>query len=333
MKRAAGLYEHIISYQNIRLAYIKTLRGKRNSYAARLFTCDADDNFEIIHERLTAAKVEWRAYKKFTITDPKLRVISAAPFEDRVIHHALMNMLEPVFERQFIDHSYACRKGRGTHAAVLYSFAQCRKFKYFIKCDVRKYFDSIDHAVLKGQLRRIIKDKTCVTVLDSLIDSYETAPRKGLPIGNLTSQFFANLYLSCMDHFILETVRPGAYVRYMDDFVLWTDNRQDVATYLDALHAFTDERLKLVLKQPVIGETARGLPFLGFLIKQKGIYLTRKSKERVIKNAKIVKHQLYKGVIDEAKAAEKARSIMAAVALARALSLRRTLWSGCRFGG
>jgi retron-type reverse transcriptase len=332
MKRVSGLFDEAVSYQNIRLAYLKTLRGKRNSVGARLFASDVDGNLETARQRLLAGRVDWNPYRQFTITDPKLRVISAAPFEDRVLHHAIMNVLEPVFERQFVCHTYACRKNKGTHAAILYSFAQCKKYSRFAKFDVRKYFDSIDHDILKEQLRHIINDRRLMAILDSVIDSYETAQDKGVPIGNLTSQFFANLYLSGMDHFILERLRPAAYVRYMDDFVIWTDNAEDSRRSVDNVTAFTASHLKLTLKQTIIGTSKQGLPFLGFLIKQGGIYLTRKSKERVTRNIKAVKYLLFRAAIDENKAAEKARSIVAAIALARAHSLLMKLWNGCRFG-
>lgn len=168
-----------------------------------------------------AAEPDWGHYHQFTIYDPKVRVISAAPFCERVMHHAIMNVLEPVFENHLMFHSYACRKGKGIQAAILYAFSCSKAHHWFLKLDIRKFFDSISHQILKNQLRRLFKDTRLLFLLDSLIDSYQTSPATGLPIGNLTSQFFANHYLFAMDHYILEKLRPRAYVRYMDDFVLW----------------------------------------------------------------------------------------------------------------
>jgi hypothetical protein len=259
------------------------------------------------------------------ITDPKLRTISTAPFEQRVMHHAIMNILEPVLERPLICHSYACRKGKGTHAAVLYAFEQCKTEPYFLKLDVRKYFDSIDHAVLKKQLRRLIKDVRVIILLDGIIDSYETMPGRGVPIGNLTSQFFANMYLASLDHYILEKLRPSAYCRYMDDFVVWSKSKKQLQDMFAKINDYARENLNLTLKLPVFGNSVSGLPFLGFLIKEKGIYLMRKSKRRVTGRMSEITALLYQGGITEEKAAERVRSVFAAISLARTNRFRKML--------
>ncbi|GHV19544.1 hypothetical protein FACS189494_01420 [Spirochaetia bacterium] len=188
------------------------------------------------------------------------------------MHHAIMNILEPLFERQMIYHTYACRKNKGAHAAVLYAFKNGKSNNLFLKLDVRKYFDSIDHAVLKQKLNRIIKDVRVLNLLFGIIDSYHNDTGRGLPIGNLTSQFFANLYLSGMDHYINEQQKPAAYVRYMDDFILWAGVKNELKGMYKKIENYTENELNLKLKQPVIGKTEYGLPFLGFMIKKAGIY-------------------------------------------------------------
>ncbi|MDR1308174.1 MAG: RNA-directed DNA polymerase [Treponema sp.] len=198
-------FEDIAAYHNIRLAFLKAIRGKRSSSEVTLFCGNIDRNLRTIRDRLNAGNIKWGSCRSFIITDPKRRIISAAPIEDRIIHHAIMNILEPLFERQMMYH---------THAAVQYAFSKSKGFPWFLKLDVRKYFDSIGHAVVKRLLTRLVKDKNIRCLLFSIIDSYETAPDRGLPIGNLTSQFFANLYLSSLDHYILEQVKPCAYIRY-----------------------------------------------------------------------------------------------------------------------
>jgi hypothetical protein len=257
------------------------------------------------------------------ITDPKLRVISTAPVEQRIMHHAIIDPLIPVFERPMICHSYACRRGKGTRAALGYAFGRCKTSPRFLKLDIRKYFDSIDHETLKTQLHRLIKDRPVMALLEGLIDSYETAPGKGVPIGNLTSQYFANLYLSGLDHFVLEQLRPGGYCRYMDDFVLWAPGHGELKTMLAAIEGYVTESLRLNLKAPVFGSPARGLPFLGFLIKEEGIYLMQKSKRRVRKRMAEIDGALCRGLISEEKAAERARSVFAAISPARANRLRK----------
>jgi retron-type reverse transcriptase len=330
VKRQNLLFEKITAYQNIRLAFLKTLKGKRASPAALLFCRDIDGNLEKIRNRLAAKPVVWGPYTSFIITDPKVRVISSAPFEDRIIHYALMNVLEPLFERQMIYHTYACRREKGQHAAVQYAFKKCKAAPYFLKLDIRKYFDSIDHEALKNQIRRLIKDPDVLELLDGIIDSYHTAPGKGLPIGNLTSQFFANLYLSKLDHYILEHLKPFAYVRYMDDFVLWAGTKPSLRAMLEKIAVFTREKLRLQLKPPVLDASAQGLPFLGFRIKKQGIYLLKKSKTRMAARIGEIAEDVQRGGITGEKAASRLVSVYAAVSLARTRGLRLKLWNGKR---
>ena len=326
MKRQNNLFEDIIDYRNIRLAFLKALRGNRSSSAAINYCKDVDRNLALLREKITSLQCGWGNYRSFIITDPKLRTISTAPFEQRIMHHAIINVLAPILERPMIHHSYACRKGKGTHAAVLYAFNQCKTKPYYLKLDIRKYFDSIDHTVLKNLLRRLIKDKRVIFLLDGIIDSYETYPGKGVPIGNLTSQFFANMYLACMDHYIIETVRPASYCRYMDDFILWADSQKKLAAMLESVTEYINKSLNLTFKPPVMGKAANGLPFLGFLVKSKGIYLLQKSKRRVKDRMKEITALLHHGAIPEEKAAERARSVFAAIALARTNNLKKRLY-------
>jgi hypothetical protein len=251
MKRQNRLFEQIVDYNNIRLAFLKALRGNRGSTSVANYCRNTEENIALARDKLSALQCDWGGYLSFLITDPKLRTISTAPFEQRIMHHAIMNVIEPVFNRPMICHSYACRKGKGTHAAVQYAFGQCKSNRFFLKLDIRKYFDSIDHDALKAMIRRLIKDKRVLFLLDGVIDSYEVAPGRGVPIGNLTSQFFANLYLAGMDHFILEKLRPAAYCRYMDDFVVWGNSSEELKAALVRVKDYIEQNLKLSIKQPV----------------------------------------------------------------------------------
>ena len=332
MKRQGNLFPLLVDYQNLRLSWLKALRGKRKNSAVLLFSRHIDTNLEKIKARLESKNPRWGNYRSFTITNPKERIISAAPFPERVMHHAIMNILEGLFERQLIHHSYACRKGKGTQAAVLHAFHQSKSAGWFLKLDIRKYFDSIDHSVLKQQLTRILKDKNLLNHLFLLIDSYYTLPGKGLPIGNLTSQYFANLYLSGLDHYILEKLKPYGYVRYMDDFVVWSANKVNLVSILQKVQSYCTENLKLAMKPAILEQCTRGLPFLGFLIKPQGIFLLQKSKQRMKKRVHIIENDLIHGRIAEIKAAERAISVNAAVLLARCRSFRVELWHGSGFG-
>jgi len=326
MKRHNRLFEQIVDYNNIRHAFLKALRGNRNGLSAINFCKNIEKNLIIVRDKLNFLNCGWGNYRSFLIKDPKLRIISTAPFEQRIMHHAIMNVIEPVFDRPIICHSYACRKGKGTHAAVQYAFGRCKANPFFLKLDIRKYFDSIDHESLKILIRRFIKDTRVLFLLDGVIDSYETKPGKGVPIGNLTSQFFANLYLAGMDHFILEKLRPSAYCRYMDDFVLWSSSQEELKTMFTQINEYVTKNLKLTIKQPVFGKTATGLPFLGFLIKEKGIYLLQKSKRRFKNRIAEITASLSSGVITEEKAAERARSVCAAINIARTNNLRKKVF-------
>ncbi len=239
-----------------------------------------------------------------------------------------MNVLEPIFDRQQVFHSYACRNGKGNQAAALHAFRQTKKFGFFLKLDVRKYFDSIDQKILMKQVQRLIKDDSVLSFLHGIVDSYTVGACKGLPIGNLTSQYFANHYLSGLDHYILEHVRPGAFVRYMDDFILWHNEKAELKKISAILQGYCSNNLNLELKTQVIGSSVQGLPFLGFLIKKSGIFLLNKSIRRMKKRAKQITVELQSGYIDEDKAAMKANSVNASVFIARSRAFRAKLWKG-----
>ena len=314
MKRATSLFNQIVSYENVRLAWLKARKGKRSKPVVRNFYKNVNLNLEKVQKNLKSNPPVLSSYTQFTIFDPKERVISVVPFVDRVMHHAIMNVLEPVFERQFIFHAYACRKGKGSHKAVNYAFKKARTHKYFLKLDVRKYFDNIDHLVLKKLLSKIIKDVECLNLLFALIDSYgmvvstgsttassdsTTASGKGLPIGNLTSQFFANYYLSLLDHYVLEQLKPCGYVRYMDDFLLFDDSKEKLKIFLTQIEKFCKNELILELKPPVLGNCKNGASFLGYLIKSDSVKLTQKSRRRKLTKLKRLNYKLKMGWIDE----------------------------------
>ena len=314
MKRATSLFNQIVSYENVRLAWLKARKGKSSKPVVRNFYKNVNLNLEKVQKNLKSNPPVLSSYTQFTIFDPKERVISVVPFVDRVMHHAIMNVLEPVFERQFIFHTYACRKEKGSHKAVNYAFKKARNYKYFLKLDVRKYFDNIDHLVLKKLLSKIIKDVECLNLLFALIDSYgmvvstgsttassgsTTASRKGLPIGNLTSQFFANYYLSLLDHYVLEQLKPCGYVRYMDDFLLFDDSKEKLKIFLTQIESFCRKELLLELKPPVLGNCKNGASFLGYLIKSDSVKLTQKSRRRKLTKLKRLNYKLKMGWIDE----------------------------------
>lgn len=320
MKRTGKLFEKIFDIQNLHEAYYKASKNKRFTPGYIDFRKNSEKNLEKLRQSLLDGSYTHGKYRHFTITDPKQRLISAAPFPDRVIHHAIMNVLEPVFERQFVFHTYACRKGKGTHAAARYAFKCAKSSAYFLKLDVKKYFDSIDHAVLKQLLCRIIKDGRCLSLLFCVIDSYKVSfggdaaseREKGLPIGNLTSQFFANFYLSLLDHFVLEKLKPKAYVRYMDDIVIFGDSLLRLKQIFKSVEVFCSEKLLLSLKMPVFGKCRNGIPFLGWKLSSQKISVLKKTKRRMSQKLSLVAEELSAGKITLEKACERTKSIYAA---------------------
>ena len=307
MKRAKSLFNQIISYDNVRLAWLKARRHKTSKNDVKNFSKNVNKNLLIVQKNLKSKPAILSSYSQFTIYEPKERLISVVPFIDRVMHHAIMNVLEPVFEKQFIYHTYACRKGKGSHKAVKYAFSKAKNCEYFLKLDVKKYFDNIDHQIFKRKLSKIIKDKDCLDLLFDIIDSFST--EKGLPIGNLTSQFFANLYLSELDHFVLENLKPSGYCRYMDDFILFSNSKIDLKKMLNSIESFCLNNLLLTLKPYILGKCKDGIAFLGYKISSKNADLLQKSKKRKKQKLKSINYEFENNLISKAKYVERVKCL------------------------
>lgn len=298
MKRVSNLFLQITDFNNLRLAYLKALKGKRFSSSAIVFGANADIKLYQLKKDLESQTYKPGKYNQFKIYDPKERIITAACFEDRIVHHAVMNILEPVFEKQFIFHTYACRKNKGTHKAVKYVCNKVKHYSYYLKLDVRKYFDSISHQKMKNLLCRIIKDKQTLNLLLKIIDSYSISEEKGLPIGNLTSQFFANFYLSGLDHYVLEQLKVQGYVRYMDDIIIFSNSKEELREIFKHIKTFALS-FELIFKQPVINSCKNGVPFLGYLISNNKIKVLSKNRKRKMKKIKKLTYDYSKVSIDE----------------------------------
>jgi RNA-directed DNA polymerase len=251
MKRERNLIEKIAEPENIRLAYWKARKSKEGRKEVADFTKNLDFEIRTLHESFLDGNIQVGTYHYFTIYDPKERVICASSFRERVIQHAIMNICHANFEKFQIYDSYASRKGKGTYAALARAKYFQKKYKWFLKLDVRKYFDSIDHDLLKQLLMRRFKDKYLLKIFCDIINSYETSAGKGLPIGNLTSQYFANHYLAVADHFIKEKLNASAYVRYMDDMVIWADDKGTLLKIGYQYKRFIEHELRLTLKPNV----------------------------------------------------------------------------------
>jgi len=285
MKRHRQLFEQIVAFDNLLLAARKAQRGKRFTREVAAFNHQLEAELFQLQRELLARSYYPGPCRQFTICDPKSRLITAASYRDRVVHHAICNIVEPLFERTFISDSYACRKGKGTHAAVDRLTRGMRRNAYILQCDIRKYFPSIDHAILKDLLRRKIACPRTLWLLDLIIDSsspQEEALRyfagddlftpysrkRGLPIGNQTSQFFANVYLDPLDHFLKETLHVREYLRYCDDFLLLAPEKATLWHFRDAIDDFLARALRLALHptKQWVRPVSAGVDFLGYRV-------------------------------------------------------------------
>jgi RNA-directed DNA polymerase len=275
------LFESICSLENLLRAAHKASRGKRHKPYVDAFRLNLEREVWRLREELQEDRYCPGPYKTFMITDPKPRMISAAPFRDRVVHHALCSVIEPLWERRFVSESYANRKGKGTCAARDHFAGGMRRYRYVLHVDIRKFFPSMDHQVLKSQFRRVIRCKRTLRLMDMLVDSSNPQEdalwyfegddlwtpwqrRHGLPLGNQTSQFFANVYMDRLDHFVKEVLCCRHYVRYVDDLALFAQDKGELRYALSAIADQANQmKLKLHPRKSRIYRTDEGVTFLG----------------------------------------------------------------------
>lgn len=285
MKTYKQLFDQICAFDNLWNAFHQARKGKRSKVAVANFEYHLERNLLTLERELREGSYRPGGYRHFYIYEPKRRKISAAPFRDRVVHHALCNVIEPIFECRFSDASFACRVGKGTHRALDRAQAFARQYRYVLQGDVVQFFPSVDHQVLRSLLARRIADPRVMTLIDLILDSgagvlaNEYTPQwfpgddlftpferpRGLPIGNLTSQFWGNVVMNELDTFVAQELRTGAYVRYADDLLLFSDDKAQLHAWREQISACLG-RLRLVLhdRKTQIYPVATGIPFLGF---------------------------------------------------------------------
>ena len=300
MKRANKLFDKIVERDNLSLAVSKASRGKRHRSEVQDFMRNLNANMNDIRVRIVQENYPFGNYHQFMIFDPKQRLITAPSFAERVVHHAIMNVCEDVLERSLIHDSYACRTGKGREACILRAQQYSRRFKYFLKIDIRRYFDSIDHLILLNLLRSKFKEDRLLNLFDQIIQSHHRATGVGLSIGSLMSQHFANFYLSPVDRHIKEEIRVRGYVRYMDDMILWSDNSVELKAWLVKVKGFLADSLKLRFSAtPYVNKCQHGIDFLGCRIYSTHCALSRRSKRRYQTKLDAITTQLNTGQIDQ----------------------------------
>jgi len=295
-----NLYPLIYDFQNLYNAFKKASRGKRYRNEALRFKTSLEKNLIDIQNNLIWKTYSPLPFREFYVHDPKKRLIQAPAFRDRVVHHALCNVIEPLFERKFIYDSYACRRGKGTHAAVARLQRFMRKLRrnhgnfYILKADISQYFPSINHDILKRTVRRTIACKDTLWLIDTIIDQHE----EGLPIGALTSQLFANVYLNELDHFIKDRLGVKHYLRYMDDFVIMHADKEALKVLRLEIESFLQHKLLLKLNPKTsIFPDRHGIDFCGYRIYPTHILPRKRNIKRARKRLARLAKLYNKGVV------------------------------------
>jgi RNA-directed DNA polymerase len=286
LKSYRHLFPQLIDFENLYLAFRKARKGKRDRAEVAAFEFDLETNLFQLQEELATQRYAPGPYRNFYVRERKLRLISAAPFRDRVVHHALCSIIDPIWERRFIHDTYACRPGKGTHKAVDRCQQYARRFDYVLQCDIHQFFPAIDHAVLRAKLAHLIADKEVMHLIDLIVDGgagvlspmyqpewfpgdtlFDPLRPKGLPVGNLTSQTWANIYLDSLDQFARRDLKCRGYVRYCDDFLLFSDHKAQLHEWKEAVQEHLNGlRLQLNWRRSTVYPTHTGIPFLGFRV-------------------------------------------------------------------
>jgi RNA-directed DNA polymerase len=281
MKRMLITLDQMAQADNLALACWKAAKGKRSRPDVAAFLTRVDRSLAALSADILAARVPYGRFRSFVIHDPKKRQIHAACFEDRVLHHAILNLAEPAFEAALVPSSYACRPGRGVHSAVAYAQRLLRRFTWFGKGDVDGYFPAIDHGRLIALLARRFKGADFLDLLWRIVESHHATPGKGLPIGALTSQHFANHYLAGADRFLLDHPAVCGHVRYMDDILWWCRSKDDTRAVRDELASWLHRERGLCLKPSVqINRSAHGVTYCGYRVSVGAIRLTPRKRRR-----------------------------------------------------
>jgi len=331
MKRAGYLWEQVLDYDNLLWAYHRAARGKSQKAEVRQFASRLEENLARLREEVDTGTFAYGRFHSFKVYEPKEREIHAAAFPERVLHHALMRVCEPAFERRLIHHCYACRSGKGRIKALEAATGFARANVWYMKMDVRKYFASIPHDRVNELLARIFKDPRLLEAFGRILDAHHTAPGRGLPIGSLTSQHLANQYLGSLDRQLTASGAVRGYVRYMDDFVCWGTDKPGL---LEAAKTATEHLniLGLDLKHaPSVQRTAGGMDFLGARVFPSHTRLSRTSKRRYRRKLHGISRLAGSGEISGEEAQVRLGSLTAATLHVKAWEFRTrilsTMWS------
>ncbi|MCX6720660.1 MAG: reverse transcriptase/maturase family protein [Candidatus Staskawiczbacteria bacterium] len=313
MKVYRNIYNSIISSENLFSSWDKFKSDKQKKRDVLKFEWNLEENIFQLHRDLESGKYKHGAYSSFYLRDPKQRHVHKAEVKDRILHHAVFKVLNPIFEPTFISNSFSCQTGKGTHKGISTLDKTLRQissnnFKpcFALKCDVKKFFDTVDHSILLSIIRKRIKDATTIRLLEKIINSFSSEYsnifyQKGLPIGNLTSQLFANIYLNEFDQFIKHKLKVKNYVRYTDDFVIISNDKTYLENLIASISSFLSDKLSLKLhpKKVSICKFRQGIDFLGYIVLPHYRLLRTKTKNRIIKKLKNRVEEYKNKIIDK----------------------------------
>lgn len=325
MKRLRVDIAQLATWDNLNLALWKAARGKRQRADVIRFLNDYEVNLTALRQQILQGRLPLDRYRCFRIKDPKPRKIVAVSFELRVLHHAIMNRIGASLERSQIHTSYACLPKRGVHAAAQQVQKKLRRAQWYVKIDIEKYFEHIDHQRLKAKLARRFKGQAFLSLLTAMIESFEDAPDQGLPIGSLTSQYFANFYLEQTDRFILQLPEVKGYIRYMDDMIWFCDSKAAAkASLTQVVEYLQDERLTVKLQRQ-IQPCSHGVLYCGFRILPHQILLSRRKKRSYRDHLQRWQSKWQNGKIDALSLQRGYDAVHAITWPARSLGFRRSV--------
>lgn len=339
MRTWKSLFPRICVFSNLQEAARKARRGKRLRREVYEFEARLEDNLIQLQRELEALTWQPGPYREFYVQESKRRLICAAPYRDRVVHHALCNVIEPLFERSFIFDSYACRKGKGTHAAADRYTEFSRKARYVLKCDIARYFPSVRHDVLFGKLARRIADRDVLWLCEQIIrsrgdDGLLWPSGQGIPIGNQTSQFFANVYMNGFDHWMKETMRRRFYIRYVDDFVVLGDSKRELHELVPEIEAkLGTYGLTLHARKRTVFPVSEGCDFMGYRIWPTHRRLRPQNGYRFQRRLKAMARDYRAGEETRAHIHASVMSWIGHAAHADTWGLRRAVFGGVSFSG
>lgn len=351
MKRVGNLYHLVYDFNNLFLAARKAQKGKRFTAGCRDFNLDLEKNLLSIQKELKEKTYRPGPYNRFKIYEPKERIISAAPYRDRVVHHALVNIIEPLFDRGMIYDSYANRREKGTHKAVERFTEFSRKRRYVLKMDVVRYFPNVDHEILMEAMERRIKDRDILRLTKVILDSgrepeghgsfsyfpgdglFSPLERKrGLPIGNLTSQLFANIYLDGFDYYVKEKLQCRHYIRYMDDMAIFDDSKDRLRDVRSAMiEALTNLRLGVHLNKAQFWPVTQGTDWLGYRIYPTHRCLRKSNIKRFRQRFEQMSEEYRNGIVDMEKVKSSVMSWIGHAKYADSYNLRKTIFGSISF--